>query len=97
MYPAQIILRPGCKRSDSVPSSVALGTGGWHNVEMCGTVGSAGTWGLYRDGVQVLTGWTANTGTTAIGRLEIGDSTGSKTWSVNYDVVVVDQVPGPVI
>ena len=41
-------------------------------VELCGTVGTAATWSLYRDGAQIVTNWTANTGTTPIGRVEIG-------------------------
>ena len=31
-------------------TTTALGTG-WHNVELCGTVGTDTTWNLYRDGV----------------------------------------------
>ncbi len=33
--------------------------------------------------------WVANTGTTPIGRVQIGDSV-NKTWTINYDNVVVD-------
>ena len=47
-------------------SGVKLGTG-WHNVELCGTVGSGGTWDLYRDGVKIVNAWTADTGTTQSG------------------------------
>ena len=32
-------------------SGVALGSG-WHQVELCGTVGAAGAWDLYRDGAD---------------------------------------------
>ena len=73
-------------------SGVALGSG-WHNVELCGTVGSASAWDLYRDGVKVLAGWVANTGTTPIGRIQIGD-TAAKTFTVNWDDVVLDTAPG---
>lgn len=73
-------------------SGVALGSG-WHNVELCGTVGSASTWDLYRDGVTVLGGWVANTGTTPIGRIQIGD-TAAKTFTANWDDVVLDTAPG---
>ena len=37
--------------------------------------------------------WAANTGTTAIGRIQIGD-TAAKTFTVNYDHVVMDEVVG---
>jgi hypothetical protein len=73
-------------------SGVALGTG-WHTIELCGTVGSAGQWSLYRDGVQIVAGWTANTGTTPVGRIEIGD-TAAKTFTINFDDVIVDQEVG---
>ena len=73
-------------------STVALGTG-WHRVEMCGTVGTAGTWDVYRDGVRIITSWVANTGTQGIGFFNIGDTT-AKTWSANFDQIVVDQTPG---
>ncbi len=78
----------GAQRS----SGVALGSG-WHSIELCGTVGSAGSWDLYRDGVAIVSGWVANTGTAAVGRVEIGD-TAASTWSGNFDDVVVDQTPG---
>jgi hypothetical protein len=73
-------------------SGVALGTG-WHNLEFCGTVGSAGTWDLYRDGVKIVNGWVADTGTDPIGRIQLGD-TAAKTWTINYDDVRLDQTPG---
>lgn len=75
------------------PASVPLGTGAWHTVEVCGTVGAAGSWSLYRDGVLVLNQWVANTGTTPIGRIELGDFN-ARTWTANYDTVVFDQSPG---
>jgi chitodextrinase len=73
-------------------SGVALGSG-WHNLELCGTVGSAGAWDLYRDGVKIVNAWVANTGTTPIGRIQIGD-TAAKTFTVNWDDVVLDTAPG---
>ena len=71
---------------------MALGTG-WHNVELCGTVGTDTTWNLYRDGTQIVTNWVANTGTTPVGRIQIGD-TAAKTFTVNFDHVVLDTAPG---
>ncbi len=73
-------------------SGVALGTG-WHAIEFCGTVGTSGTWDLYRDGVKIVNAWVADTGTTPVGRVEIGD-TAAGTFTVNFDDVVVDQAPG---
>jgi hypothetical protein len=75
-----------------VSTGVALGTG-WHSIELCGTVGTSGTWDVYRDGVRILDQWVANTGTTPIGRVVIGD-TAAKTWAANFDQVVVDQAAG---
>ncbi len=73
-------------------SGVALGNG-WHNVEACVTVGTSGTWDLYRDGVKIVDAWTANTGTTPVGRVDIGNAQ-AYTATFNYDDVVVDQSPG---
>ena len=73
-------------------SGVTMGTG-WHTVELCGAVGATSTWDLYRDGLVIVSDWASNTGTTDVGRVEIGDTT-AKTWTVNFDDVVVDQTPG---
>ncbi len=75
-----------------VSSGTQIGTG-WHNIELCGTVGATGTWNLYRDGVPIVAGWVANAGSTPVGRIEIGDTL-AKTFTVNLDDVVVDLVPG---
>jgi hypothetical protein len=73
-------------------SGVTLGTG-WHSIELCGSVGTSSTWDLYRDGTKVVDAWSANTGTTPVGRVEIGNAT-AVTATVNFDDVVVDQTPG---
>ena len=73
-------------------SGIALGNG-WHNIEVCGTVGTSGTWDLYRDGTKIVNAWTANTGTTPIGRVEIGNAQ-AVTATLNFDDVVVDQAAG---
>ena len=79
-------------RSDAsgqqVQTTATLATG-WHTVELCGTVGTAGTWDLVVDGTLVRDNWVANTGTTPIGRVQIGDSA-NKTWTINWDDVVVE-------
>jgi hypothetical protein len=73
-------------------SGVAVGPG-WHDVELCGTVGTSGTWDLYLDGTPIVNGWVANTATSPIGRVLLGDYQ-AKTWTASYDFVVVDQAPG---
>jgi hypothetical protein len=73
-------------------SGVALGTG-WHTIEFCVTVGGSGSLNLYRDGTRIVNAFAANTGSTQIGRIVVGD-TAAKTFTVNIDDVVVDQAPG---
>ena len=68
-------------------SGAALGSG-WHTVQACGTIGTAGKWSLYRDGVRIVTDWSANTGTTPVGRVEIG-SVNARTFTANFDDVAV--------
>ena len=79
--------------STQSPATVPLGLGTWHTVEVCGSVGTAGAWNLYRDGVLILNQWVANTGSTPIGRIELGDFN-ARTWTANFDTVVVDQSAG---
>lgn len=73
-------------------SGVAAGSG-WHLVELCGTVGTSSTWDLSRDGATIVNAWVANTGSTPIGRLEIGDVT-AKTFTIGFDDVRMDSAPG---
>ena len=54
---------------------------------------TATTWSLYLNGTLRGTPWQANTGTTGIGRIQLGD-TAAKTWAINFDDVVLDQTPG---
>jgi arylsulfatase A-like enzyme len=68
-------------------SGVSLGTG-WHVLELCGNVGTSGAWDLSRDGTKIVAGWTTNTGTVPIGRLELGDAA-AKTFTANFDDVRV--------
>ena len=76
----------------TVNSNVPIGTG-WHNIELCGTVGSNTTWDLFRDGTEIISDWVANTGTTPVGRIQIGD-TAANTFTINWDHVVLDEAPG---
>ena len=78
--------------STTINSNVAIGTG-WHNIELCGTVGSNTTWDLFRDGTEIVNDWVANTGTTPVGRIQIGD-TAAKTFTINFDHVILDEAPG---
>jgi hypothetical protein len=73
-------------------SGVSLGSG-WHMLELCGAVGTAGTWNLFRDGTPIVSGLVANTGTVPIGRIEVGNPVAG-TWTANFDDVRVDQVAG---
>jgi Malectin domain len=66
---------------------------GWNNLELCGTVGSAGTWDLYLNGGKIVDSWVADTGIVPIGRIQIGYNQAA-TYSLNFDDVVLDQVPG---
>ena len=56
-------------------------------------MGAAGTWDLYRDGTKIVNAFAANTGTTPVGLIQIGDNA-ARTMTVNFDHVRVDQVPG---
>ena len=73
-------------------SGVAIGSG-WHTIELCGTVGASSTWDLSRDGTVIVNDWVANTGTTGVGRVEIGETL-ARTWNVHFDDVVVDDHAG---
>jgi hypothetical protein len=73
-------------------SGVILPTG-WNRIELCGTVGASGTWSLYLNGLRIVNAWTANTGTDPVGRIQIGD-TAAKTWTANFDDVIVDTTLG---
>ena len=74
-------------------SGVALPLGTWSNLEICGTIGTAGSWQLYLDGTSILGPWTSDSGTTQIGRVQIGDDA-VKTFSLNVDDIVADNMAG---
>ncbi len=73
-------------------TTVAVGSG-WVLVELCGSVGPSSTWDLYRNGVKIVSAWVANTGTTPVAQLQIGDNA-AITATMNVDDVVVDQTAG---
>lgn len=58
----------------------------WSTVEVCATVGTAGTWTLKVNGTSVMNPWTANNGTAAIGTVQVGDD------SVTTATFAVDDV-----
>jgi hypothetical protein len=61
--------------------------GEWHTVRLCGTVGPTGTWEAYYDGTRVLS-WSVDTGTAAVGQVQVGDD-GKTTAVLNVDDVLV--------
>ncbi len=75
-------------------SSNVILPAGWNRIELCGTgVTTSGTWSLYLNGTRIVNAWAANTGTTPVGRIQIGD-TAAKTWTANFDDVIVDTAVG---
>jgi hypothetical protein len=73
-------------------NSLAVMPAGWNRVELCGTVGTAG-WDLYLNGNRIVSGWLTTTGSDPVGRVQIGD-TAAKTWTANWDDVIVDGAAG---
>jgi hypothetical protein len=74
-------------------SGIALPTG-WNRIELCGSaVDASGAWTLYLNGAVIVGDWQANTGQVPVGRIQIGD-TGAKTWTANWDDVLVDLAAG---
>ncbi len=71
--------------SGSVFSSGVALPSGWSTLDLCGTVGTSGTWTLSLNSSQLGT-WTTNNGTTPIGRLQIGDDS-AKTVTFSFDDV----------
>ncbi|HYZ12826.1 MAG TPA: metallophosphoesterase [Actinomycetota bacterium] len=61
---------------------------GWNTLELCAGVGSSGSVRLSLNGSTIAGPWTANLGTTPIGRVQIGD-TALFTWTANFDDIVV--------
>ena len=62
---------------------------GWNLLELCGTTGATGTWDLYLNNAPIVTAWAGATGAEGVGRIQIGD-TAAKSWTANFDDVVVD-------
>ncbi len=76
----------------TVNSTTTVSKGDWHLLEMHALVdGTAGRVDVWLDGNQVaaLSG-TADLGTTAVGRLQIGENATSRVYDVAFDNVVAD-------
>jgi acid phosphatase type 7 len=83
-----------CYRDDitlaNTCTSVSPPKGVWHTALLHVIVnGAASTVEVSLDGTQLI-GKTDNLGTTGVGRIELGDSSGGKTFDVAFDDVVVD-------
>jgi hypothetical protein len=75
-------------RADGTAAKVLTGVrlpfGSWSTVEVCATVGTAGTWQVKVNGTTILSPWTANNGTAAIGTVQVGDdSVTTATYAVD--------------
>jgi predicted small secreted protein len=75
----------------TLPSGAQLPFG-WSTVELCATTGGGGSISLYLDGTPLGT-WSANTGSSKVGRLQIGDATGGKAFILYADDVAADTSP----
>jgi hypothetical protein len=74
-------------------NSLTVAPAGWNRLELCGTAGTGGIWDLYLNGTRIVNSWVSSTGPDPIGRIQIGD-TAAKTWTVNWDDVIVDDAAG---
>ncbi len=83
-------------RNDRTGGSTATGVTlplGWHTVELCTTVGATGNLSAYLDGVQIAN-VTTNLGTAPVGRIQIFDNNGRRTFDARLDDLVLDALPG---
>lgn len=62
---------------------------GWSTIQACARTGSSGSWSLYLNGSKVGE-WTANNGTNAMARLQIGDNL-ANTFVLNIDDIAADR------
>jgi len=69
-------------------SKILLPLGTWNTVELCGTVGTAGTLQVKVNGTSVLGPWTTDLGTAAIGTVQVGDDSAT-TATLSVDDVQV--------
>ena len=76
---------PGTNLTLSRPTTLALGT--WYRLRLSASIGGAGSLRVEVDGV-VAGSWNVNTGTSPIGRVQIGDNE-ARTITANWDALVV--------
>jgi arylsulfatase A-like enzyme len=93
MSPARVLFIRADVTGATKYSTGPLPLGTWNSVELCGTTGASGTWSLYLNGSRIVGPWTANNGTAAFGGIELSGNV-SKTYSMNFDDVVVDDHVG---
>ncbi|MEO8422449.1 MAG: sulfatase [Actinomycetota bacterium] len=93
MSPARVLFIRADLTGATRYSLGALPLGTWNAIELCGTTGTSGTWSLYLNGSRIVGPWTANNGTVPFGGVGISQNVG-KTYSVNFDDVVVDDHVG---
>jgi hypothetical protein len=80
-------------------SNVVISTGaqlpfGWSTIQLCATTGAGGGLSVYLDGA-LLGQASTNTGSAKVGRLQIGDATGSKSFDMLVDDLAADTVLVP--
>jgi hypothetical protein len=73
-------------------SSTAASLGSWHTLELHAKInGTSGLTEVWLDGTKIaLLSKTQNLGTSAIGRVQLGDNSGSRTYDVALDDIAVD-------
>jgi hypothetical protein len=82
-------------RSDVSGATIATGEQlpfGWSSVQLCATIGSSGSLAVYLDGAlagQIAT----NNGSPKIGRLQLGDRAGNRSFTMFFDDVAADVNP----
>ena len=76
----------------TVTSSTAASAGVWHTIELHATInGTAGATEVWLDGNKIAAlSLTQNLGTTPIGRVQLGDNSGSRAYDIALDDVAVD-------
>jgi hypothetical protein len=79
----------------TVTSSIAASGGTWHSIELHATIntsnGAAGATEVWLDGNKIAAlSITQNLGTAPIGRIQLGDNSGNRTYDIALDDVAVD-------
>ena len=83
-------------RNDATGTSTLTGVtlpAGWQSLELCTTVGTSGSLRGFLNGVQIAN-VTTNLGATNVGRVQIFDDNGGRTFDARMDDLVIDVQPG---